>query len=192
MMWKPSPTVIRALRPLLLLLAFSWSSAYGAYWLWMGPAGERLAQALQAYEGARRKAAALDESRTQQERMKQKAATLDVFWKTLPSRDRFSALAVSVSELGRREKVAIPGMTHSIGKTKDQLPVKGTLKFSAVGEYDAVYRFIHRLELVEPYLVIEGLDASRTAKGNLTRATHVQLNISLVTYLQADAPKRSS
>ena len=80
-------------------------------------------------------------------------------------------------------------MTYSLQKAEEGLPAKATLAFRAVGEYGAIYRFIHRLETTEPYLFIESLDVSRAGESSRSTSTLLLFNVRVVTFLRPDPAK---
>jgi hypothetical protein len=96
---------------------------------------------------------------------------------------------MAISEVGRLEHVALPGMAYHVEKAEGVLPTKATLTFKVTGSYGAIYRFIHRLETTEPYLVIERLDAARLDRSDRTSATLVVFNVKVATFLR---PSHSS
>jgi hypothetical protein len=76
-------------------------------------------------------------------------------------------------------------MHYNLEKPRGEgLPVKASISFSVTGEYAAVYRFIHRLETSDSYLVIESLDASRTQKQGKNAVPSVVFRINVATFLR--------
>jgi hypothetical protein len=96
----------------------------------------------------------------------------------------FSALSMSIADLGEREHVMIPGMTYHMQKQEGGTPIKATMTFKATGDYASIYRFIQRLEESESYLVIESLDAARVDQVAQTAAALVVFNMKVVTFLR--------
>ena len=169
----------RALRPIALLTMLALAGATTSFMLALTPAQERLMRVEAAYEDAR-----LAHSR--QTSMLKTEEELKDRWQELPVRKEFAALILAVSELAQQDRVAIPGMTYTLQKVEDGLALKASMTFRAAGEYRAIRRFIYRLETTGPYLLIESLDASRSAGGTQTPAGRVVINIRVVTFLRPD------
>lgn len=188
--FSPIPRLAdRGLWPLGLLTALALAIGMGAYLLVLVPAEQRLARAETAYEAARQAQVQQQAARKTQETFRQTQKDLEQVWETLPAQKQFAALAVAISELGRAVAVSIPGMTYSLQKVEEGLPAKASLAFRAVGEYGAIYRFLHRLETTEPYLFIESLDVSRTSEPNRAALTLLAFNVRVVTFLRPDPAK---
>jgi Tfp pilus assembly protein PilO len=125
------------------------------------------------------------ESRRIQTRANAAQQELEKVWKTLPTQQDFTTLALDVSELGRAEGVLIPSMNYALKPAKDQtVGTEATLSFQATGHYAGIYRFIHRLEHHSTYLVIDKLDVHRSDKTNKSTAQLVSLNVTLTTFLK--------
>ena len=117
---------------------------------------------------------------------------LDEVWRALPTETEFASLALAISELGRSERVNIPGMQYGIEQSKASgMPVKASISFSVTGDYAAVYRFIHRLESADSDVVIESLNASRTAKSEKGGAPSVVFHVTVATFLRPNPPTGS-
>ena len=152
------------------------------------PAVARLEHAQLAYQAAKQTQDQFRRTRTLQEKAQVAQGEVETLWKDLPTQYEFLSFAMAISEMGRREEVGIPGMTYHVDKTEGELPVKATLTFKATGNYAALYRFIHRLEITEPYLVIESLDAVRLDTSDRASSTLVVLNIKVATFLRPSQP----
>jgi len=190
--FSPIPRLAaRGLWPLGLLTVLALGIGIGAYLLVLIPAEGRLARAEAAYEAARQAQLQQQAARKTQETFRQTQKDLEQVWETLPAQKQFAALAVAISELGRAVSVSIPGMTYTLQKVEEGLPAKASLAFRAVGEYGAIYRFLHRLETTEPYLFIESLDVSRTSEPNRAALTLLAFNVRVVTFLRPDPAKVS-
>jgi hypothetical protein len=59
---------------------------------------------------------------------------------------------------------------------------------SNTGDYGAIYRFIHRLEMTERYLVIEQLDATRLDTSDRASRTLLVFNVKVATFLRPSLP----
>jgi Tfp pilus assembly protein PilO len=174
---------VRGLIPLATLAALSLAGAAMMYFQCVSPVQEQLAAAEQAFHQAKQAQAALQATRTQQVRARAAQRQLEVVRQILPTQEEFTSLAMALSELGKSEHVTIPGMGYDIKKPEGAQPAKATIAFHASGDYTAVYRFIHRLETVDPYVVIESLDvAGERKKGS--SAARVKVNIKVATYLR--------
>lgn len=181
---------MRLLAPLAILTACSLGGAMLTYGLSLAPAEERLAQAEQAYQAEKRAQAALQTGRAEQVRARAAQRQLESVRQSLPSQDEFTPLAMALTELGKSEHVAIPGMGYDVKKPEGAQPAKATIAFRASGEYAAVYRFLHRLETVDPYIVIESLDVgSEHQKDSIGR---VVVNVKVATYLRSAEERKPS
>jgi Tfp pilus assembly protein PilO len=173
---------LRCLLPLAMLTALSVTGTTLAYVLCLGPAQQRRAGAEQAYQTAKLAQSTLQAARTQQVRARAAQRQLDLVRQALPAQDEFTPLAMALGELGKSEHVIIPGMNYDVKTAEGSYPAKATIAFRASGDYAAVYRFLHRLETVEPYLVIESLDVGSEHKKDST--ARVVVNIKVATYLR--------
>ncbi|MEW6246278.1 MAG: type 4a pilus biogenesis protein PilO [Nitrospirota bacterium] len=173
-----------ALVSLALVTVLSLGMSAGISSLWLAPAEERLARAEAAYHAGKQDQVKLQAARKTQEQIRTAQRELENVWLVLPTQHQFAALAMAISELGRAEQVSIPGMTYASQKGEEGLPVKASLSFKATGDYAAIYRFIHRLETTDPYLVIESLDATRASKSERSASTLVVFNVRVATFLR--------
>jgi Tfp pilus assembly protein PilO len=107
---------------------------------------------------------------------------LQAVWRQLPARGEFASLIMTVSETAQQDRVLIPGMTYSFQKVEGGPALQASVTFRAAGPYDAIRRFIYRLETSKLYLVIESLDATRSNKANM-----VEFNVRMVTFLKPDS-----
>lgn len=184
-----SRVLLVSLIPLMSVLTVSCVTAAGVYLVKYASAQQRLAGIDMAYQTAMRDQATLRTNRKTQESMRAIKVQLDDVWRRLPTETEFASLALAISELGRAERVRIPGMQYGVETTKVAgLPVKGSLSFSVTGQYAAVYRFIHRLESSDSYVVIESLDASRSAKSEQEASADVVFHVTVVTFLRPNPP----
>lgn len=184
-----SRVLLVSLIPLMSLVTLSCVMAAGVYLVQHVSAQQHLAETDIAYQAAMREQATLRANRRTQEEMRAIKVQLDNVWRGLPTETEFASLALAISELGRTERVRIPGMQYGIEPTKVAgLPVKGSLSFSVTGPYAAVYRFIHRLESSDSYVVIESLDASRSAKTEQGASADVVFHVTVVTFLRPNPP----
>jgi hypothetical protein len=171
----------RALQPLGLATVAALSVAVGVNMLLLAPEQERLTMAKERYETAR-------QAQIRQKAAKKTLVELAEIWDTLPPRKEFATLAAAISELARADRVSIQGMTYSLQKAEEGMPIKASLTFRPLGEYAAIRRFIHRLETTGSYLYIESLDASRAAGSRQASSPLVVFNVRLVTFLRPDPP----
>lgn len=182
---RPAAHACRALQPLLLATLLALCVAAGARVLLVAPAEERLSSAQAVYEEARKTQARLEAARRSEEELAK-------IWGTLPARKEFAMLSLAISELARHDQVSVPGMSYTFQKVEDGLAIKASMKFRAAGEYAAIRRFIHRLETTGPYLFVESLDATRSARVRDTdrgsTGQEVVFNVSVVTFLRPDIP----
>jgi hypothetical protein len=171
----------RALQPLGLATVVALCVAVGVNMLVLAPEQERLTTAKDRYEAAR-------QTQIRQKAAKKTLVELAEVWQTLPPRKEFATLAAAISELARADRVSIQGMTYSLQKAEEGMPIKASLTFRPLGEYAAIRRFIHRLETTGSYLYIESLDASRATGSRQASAPLVVFNVRLVTFLRPDPP----
>lgn len=183
-----SPVAQRGLVPLLMLALISTALVVSTYLLVWVPAKQRVRVAEQAYEKAKQQQGQLLAARALQERAREAAREISAVWNGLPTEEEFASLAVAITELGRTEQIAIPGMAYRVAKREGPLPVKATMSFKVSGDYGAVYRFLHRLETAKSYLVIESLDAARADKSAQAKSYVVVCNITVATFLRPVAP----
>jgi Tfp pilus assembly protein PilO len=162
-----------------------------ALFLYVGirePASSRLEQAETAFQTAKQNQEQLSRTRALQEKAQTAQQQVAEVWKGLPTQNEFASFAMAISELGRLERVAIPGMAYHIEKAEGAVPVKATLTFKITGAYGSIYRFIHRLEMTERYLVIERLDAARLDKSDRASSTLLVFNVKVATFLRPSPP----
>jgi len=179
---------LRTLVPLALLACVSLGIAAGVAMLVREPAQDRLRIAQAAYESARH---------TQKEQLavRRTEETLAATWQTLTARKEFPSLILAVTDLARRDGVAIPGMSYSLQKVDEGVAMKASMSFQVAGDYAAIRRFIHRLETDRHYLAVESLDASRSQKrlslgsGKESVIEQVRFNLRVMTFLKPDASK---
>ncbi len=115
-------------------------------------------------------------------------------WAQLPVRKDFPELILAVSDMARKDRLAIPGMNYKFDDVEGDLALKASINFRVVGKYAAIRRFIHRLETASPYLLVEGLDATRKVGARPASArtssqqpsTHVVFNVRVVTLLKLE------
>lgn len=152
------------------------------------PALSRLEQAETAFQTAKQNQEQLHRTRVLQEKAQSAQQQVENVWKGLPTQNEFASFAMAISEMGKLERVAIPGMAYHVEKAEGAVPVKATLTFKVTGDYGSIYRFIHRLEMTEPYLVIERLDAARLDKSDRASSTLLVFNVKVATFLRPSLP----
>ena len=152
------------------------------------PALSRLEQAEIDFQTAKQNQEQLHRTRALQEKARIAQQQVEDVWKGLPTQNEFASFAMAISEMGKLEHVAIPGMAYHVEKAEGTVPVKATLTFKVTGDYGAIYRFIHRLEMTEPYLVIERLDAARLDKSDRASSTLLVFNVKVATFLRPSLP----
>ncbi len=94
----------------------------------------------------------------------------------------------------RRPHLAIPGMNYKFDDVEGDLALQASINFRVVGKYAAIRRFIHRIETASPYLLVEGLDATRKVGTRPASArtssqkpsTHVVFNVRVVAFLKLE------
>lgn len=186
-----SKAMLRRLWPLVALTVLSVVGALAMYLYGLRPAEERVRLTEAAYQKAKEAQVDLQRTRAQQMRAHAAQRQLEIERQALPTQAEFTPLALTLSELARREQVRIPGMGYEIKNPEGARPVKATIAFRATGDYASIYRFLHRLETATSYLVIERLDVASERKQG-TSATSVMVNITVATYLRPTARSGSS
>ena len=181
----PHPALY-GLIPLMACVAVGIGCVLGSYWLLLEPSRSRVETLQAAHDEARQANEKRVASKQVQELVRRGQRDLEKLWKTLPPQSQFPALAVAISEFGKHVGVSIPGMTYSTQPSKSGLAVEGSLQFRAIGEYADIYRFIHRLETAQSYLVIESLDVTRSGGDTAAGKSLVELNVRVVTFLRPD------
>jgi Tfp pilus assembly protein PilO len=152
------------------------------------PALSRLEQAEIDFQTAKQNQEQLHRTRALQEKARAAQRQVEDVWQGLPTQNEFASFAMAIAEMGKLERVAIPGMAYHVEKAEGAVPVKATLTFKVTGNYGAIYRFIHRLEMTEPYLVIERLDAARLDKSDRASSTLLVFNVKVATFLRPSLP----
>ena len=181
----PRPALY-GLVPLIVFVAVGIGCVLGSYWLLLEPSRLRVEQLQAAYEEARQVHGKRVAAKQVQGLVRSSQRDLEKLWETLPTQGQFPALAVAISEFGKHLRVSIPGMTYSTQPSKTGLAVEGSLQFRATGEYADIYRFIHRLETAQSYLVIESLDVTRAGGHTAAGKSLIELNVRVVTFLRPD------
>ena len=181
--------VLRALAPSCACAMLAIATLVGTYVEWVKPAGDRLERAEASYRKAKQELEQAHAQRALFEKAKLAQEQVDGVWRALPSQDEYTALAMAISELGKAEHLTIPGMNYHVEKSDGQLPVKASLSFRVIGDYAAMYRFIHRMETAESYLVVESLDAAKADKAARAASSAVVFNVTVTTFLRPSLPK---
>ena len=188
----PRPA-LHGFTPLMAFVALGISCVLGSYWLLLEPSRSRLDKLQATYEEARQAHGNRVAAKQVQGLVRGSQRDLEKFWETLPTQRQFPALAVAISEFGKHLRVSIPGMTYSTQPSQTGLAVEGSLRFRAIGEYADIYRFIHRLETAQSYLVIESLEVTRSGKHTASGRSLIELSVRVVTFLRPDpSTKRES
>ena len=182
----PRPALY-GLIPLMAFVAVGIGCVFGSYWLLLEPSRSRVETLQAAYAEAGQAHGKRVASKQVQELVRRSQRDLEKLRETLPPQRQFPALAVAISEFGKHVGVSIPGMTYSIQPSKSGFAVEASLRFRAVGEYADIYRFIHRLETAQSYLVIESLDVTKSGGHTAAGKSLVELNVRVVTFLRPDA-----
>lgn len=155
-----SPTAKKALfflKPLVGLTILTLVGCMAVYFGLLLPAETRETEILSTLNQ-------LQQQQTKRVTAKATQARLATIWKTLPASDEFSDLGVTITMLAKSNNVRIPGMQYHQNKKKDGLAAKGSISFEAFGEYEAIRKFIYKLETSGTYFIIEKLSAERSKK----------------------------
>ena len=177
---------LRSLYPLIVLASVSAGSVIALHETVLTQSESRLAAAEQAYTSARVAHTRRMAMQRHQRLLRLRQKELDQVWATLPTQPQFPTLAVAITELAKANRVSIPGMTHTIQPGKDGALSKGTLTFTATGDFTRIYQFIQRLETADSYIVIETLDAARSLNAATQATPVVDLHMTVSTFLQPE------
>ncbi len=184
-----SPLFVKRFSPLSCALGLAVMAAVVCDLVYLGPAQERMDQAAEAYRAARSAITAIETARAAQQAARMTKSRIEAFEASLPAQQEFATLAMRISDWGRAEHLSIPSMTYTLGRSAGKKPVKGTISFVVTGEYQAIYRFIHKLETTESYLVIEELRAARSGKDSNSR---VAFSMKIATFLRPEPVQEAS
>ncbi|HZC67005.1 MAG TPA: type 4a pilus biogenesis protein PilO [Nitrospirales bacterium] len=148
----------------------------------VAPAQDRFAQAEAAWMAARQRVA-------QRLEAKEARKNLTVILNALPGHRDFAQLPLAMSQVARRDRVAMPDLSYALEKTQAGGFTKAVLRGSVSGRYEDLRRFIHHLETADGFLFIEDLNVSRhsTKKGEA-----VAFQITLSTYIREGPVQRVS
>jgi len=163
--------------PLILWMAVAGvlcAALVGVHLLVVGPAQDRLAQAEAAWMAARQRIA-------QRLGAKEARKQVTVILNAVPGHRDFAQLPLALSEVARRDRVAMPDISYALEKTTAAGFTKAVLRGSVSGRYEDLRRFIHHLETADSFLFIEDLNVSRdgTRKGEI-----ITFHITLSTYIR--------
>jgi len=141
--------------------------------LWI-PAQNDLSEVTTSYETARHKLLQLRVGRGT-------LLSLIAAEQHLPSRNNFAAVVLVLSMSAEKEHVMIPGVDYSFEALKDTSVRKAVMTFKATGQYEAIRRFIYRLETSDSYLSIESLSVARAHQSG-----QVTFSLRVVTFVKPD------
>ena len=166
---------VRTLLPLGVVAGCAVAAAMIMLLFYYQPAQDQLGAAREGYETARQGLQRFKTARKTYEELQQ-------VWRMLPARAEFAELVLHISETAQQDNVAIPGMMYSFQKPDGAVAQQAAMQFRAAAAYEAIRRFLHRLETADSYLVIESLDANRSTK----TTNLVEFNVRVVTFLRPD------
>ncbi len=119
---------------------------------------------------------------------KQARRNLTVVLNALPGHRDFAQLPLALSEVARRDRVAMPDLSYSLEKAPAAGFTKAVLRGSVSGRYEDLRRFIHHLETADGFLFVEDLDVSHRGTN---KDEMVTFHISVSTYVREGAPQRA-
>jgi hypothetical protein len=146
------------------------------------PAQDRFAQAEAEWMAARQRVA-------QRLEAKQARKNLTVILNTLPGQRDFTQLPLAISEVARRDRVAMPDLSYALEKPQPGGFTKAVLRGSVSGRYEDLRRFIYHLETADGFLFIEDLNVSRQIS---KKGEAVAFQITLSTYIREGPGQRVS
>jgi len=152
-------SAILHLKPLGLVAGVTGLMCLGLYVFFLMPAQSQLDHATHQHHTILGQYQQHQDSRNVQRKLSQ-------IWTKLPRKQEFTDLGVTIAKLAKENKVMIPGMGYHVEPTELAVSSKGALGFEAAGGYEAIRRFIYKVETSRSHLFIEKLTAERTKKGN--------------------------
>ncbi|MCC6964960.1 MAG: type 4a pilus biogenesis protein PilO [Nitrospira sp.] len=190
-MQRVTRSMLLPLAPLALVAGGSVGLAEWVYWSMTVPARTSLATAEIAYQLTKQEKTQIEDTIKVQVQARSVQAELAQIWRTLPTQDEFSSLALAVSELGRAEGVTIPGMNYALKPEKERaVASEATLTFQAIGTYAGIYRFIHQLEHHSTYMVIDKLQVRQVVHPHETSQPMISFSVTLTTFLRPPLQSR--
>jgi len=145
------------------------------------PAQGRLAQAEAAWTAARQRVA-------QHLEAKEARKHLTVILNALPGHRDFAQMPLALSEVARRDRVAMPDLSYALEKSPSAGVTKAVLRGSVSGRYEDLRRFIHHLETADGFLFIEDLNVGRQGR----KKGDVAFQITVSTYIREGPGQRVS
>src|SRR5207244_2538967 len=170
--------------PLILWMAVAGvlgAALVGVHLLVVGPAQDRLAQAEAAWMAARQRIA-------QRLGAKEARKQVTVILNAVPGHRDFAQLPLALSEVARRDRVAMPDLSYSLEKAPAAGFTKAVLRGSVSGRYEDLRRFIHHLETADGFLFVEDLDVSHRGTN---KDEMVTFHITVSTYVREGATQRA-
>lgn len=153
------PKPYRPMVPMIVAVAFLFAASAGVHYLALVLAQARLAETEAAGADARHLLIRHSEAKQAQQDYAKVMNRLPL------SRD-FSTLPLLITDMAKQDRVLLPSMSYTLEKSRDNLPAKAVLQGAAIGAYDDLRRFIHRLESSGNALVfIEDLSVSQSTAG---------------------------
>ena len=145
----------------------------------VAPAQDRFAQAEAAWMTARQRVA-------QRLEAKQARKNLTMILNALPGQRDFAQLPLAMSQVAKRDRVAMPNLSYTQEKPQAGGFTKAVLRGSVSGRYEDLRSFIHHLETAEGFLFIEDLNVtSHVSK----KGEEVTFQITLSTYIREGPQK---
>ncbi len=156
---KTALLISRHLMPLFISAVVAGLSSIGMFVLMFYPAQNRFNQVTSDVQSAQQ---VLNQTRVAQ----QTQEIISTTWMALSNYREFMDLSLDIAELAKQNHVTIPGMGYDFKPLSHKLSAKGTLEFEAHGDYEAIRKFIYKLEKRWPYLFIEKLSVEGSKKRN--------------------------
>lgn len=152
----------------------------GVHLLLVGPAQDQLARLEAEWVTARRLV-------LQRQEAKQARKDLAHVLALLPARQEFVRFPLAISEMARRDRVALPTLSYTLEKPEEGLAVKAILQGPVTGRYEDIRRFIHHVEASDRLLFIEDLDVGRSGSSHQKadkKGEKVTVNLRIATYIR--------
>ncbi len=168
--------------PWVVVAALLAAALGGTHALMVTPAHERLAVLEADWAAARQALARRLEAR---QTRKDLAQILTV----LPGQRDFARLPLAISEIAQRDRVVLPSLTYTLGKTDEGLATKAVLQGTVTGQYEDLRRFIHHLEVSDRLLLfVEDLSVGRSSEVKGERKDKlVTVNLRLATFIREES-----
>lgn len=178
------PKPYRPLQPWLVAVALLCVALAGVHYIRVAPLEERLGRSETEWAVAR---VSLAQRQEAHKAHKDLARVLTL----LPVQREFARLPLAISDMARRDRVALPSLSYALEKADEGLPIRAVLQGTVTGQYEDLRRFIHHVEASDRLLLfVEDLSVGRSSalKGE-QRGKGVTITLRLATYIREETPR---